>query len=115
MIRATNHARPIFQTTRLAAMHGDEKHGAKKVKMRITAHGFEPKGLTIQANKSVKLVIDVSAAPGCAKTLAIPSLAISKKADETGKVTITIPAQKSGKLLLQCSMAMFKAGIDVTD
>lgn len=119
MIHATNRAALMFNPAmhaRSAAMHGAAEHGQTTVKLKATAKGFEPKNIAIPAGKTVNLVVDVSDAPGCAKSLAIPSLSLSQKADSTGKVTLTIPPQKVGhQLPLQCSMAMFKATITVTD
>ncbi len=86
--------------------------GVQEVAMKVSAYGYEPSNLTIQAGVPVRWVVDGSNASGCTSSIVIPDLRISKILTR-GENIIEFTAPKKGNLAFSCGMGMVRGRFTV--
>lgn len=83
------------------------------VEIKVTDKGFEPSTVEAKKGETVSLKFVRSTKSECLKAINIPSLKISKDLPMNEPVIVNVPADKEGKIVFQCWMAMIKGEIDV--
>ncbi|MEZ4302177.1 MAG: cupredoxin domain-containing protein [Polyangiaceae bacterium] len=83
------------------------------VEIKVTDNGFEPKVVEAKKGETVSLKFIRSTKSECLKAISIPSLKINKDLPMETPVIVNVPADKEGKIVFQCWMAMVKGEIDV--
>ncbi len=84
----------------------------QEVSMKVTAYGYEPSDLTIQAGVPVRWKIDGTGATGCTSVMTIPELNISQGL-RPGENIIEFTAPQQGQLAFMCSMGMVRGSFNV--
>lgn len=83
------------------------------VEIKVTDKGFEPSTVEAKKGETVSLKFVRSTTSECLKAISIPSLKINKDLPMNTPVIVNVPADKEGKIVFQCWMAMVKGEIDV--
>lgn len=83
------------------------------VEIKVTDKGFEPKVVEAKKGETVSLKFVRTTTSECLKAISIPSLKISRDLPMNTPVIVNVPADKEGKIVFQCWMAMVKGEIDV--
>jgi sulfite exporter TauE/SafE len=80
----------------------------------ITANGYSPNDLTVQAGKEVKIHLTNAGGGGCTQAFTIPSMQIQKivPIGRSDTVTFTAPT-KPGTIAFMCSMGMYTGHIHI--
>lgn len=90
-----------------------EAAAGRVVEVKVTDKGFEPNMIEAKKGETVSLRLTRSTSSECLKAMAIPSLNITKDLPLNTPVIVNVKADKEGKIVFQCWMAMFKGEIDV--
>lgn len=90
-----------------------EAPAGRVVEVKVTDKGFEPAQIEAKAGETVSLRFTRETPSECLKAMAIPSLNIKKDLPMNQPVVVNVKADKEGKIVFQCWMAMFKGEIDV--
>ncbi len=83
------------------------------VEIKVTDKGFEPKTVEAKKGETVSLKFVRSTTSECLKAISIPSLKINRDLPMNTPVIVNVPAEKEGKIVFQCWMAMVMGEIDV--
>lgn len=83
------------------------------VEIKVTDKGFEPKTVEAKKGETVSLKFVRSTKSECLKAISIPSLKINRDLPMNTPVIVNVPADKEGKIVFQCWMAMVMGEIDV--
>jgi plastocyanin domain-containing protein len=83
------------------------------VEIKVTDKGFEPSVVEAKKGETVSLKFVRSTTSECLKAISIPSLKINRDLPMNQPVIVNVPADKEGKIVFQCWMAMVKGEIDV--
>lgn len=90
-----------------------ETAAGRIVEVKVTDKGFEPASIEAKKGETISLRFTRSTTSECLKAMAVPSLNIQKDLPLNQPVIVNIPADKEGKVVFQCWMAMFKGEIVV--
>ncbi len=90
-----------------------EAPAGRVVDVKVTDKGFEPAQIEAKTGETVSLRFTRETPSECLKAMAIPSLNIKKDLPVNQPVVVNVKADKEGKIVFQCWMAMFKGEIDV--
>ena len=88
------------------------KTGTQEISMRVTAYGYEPPELTVQAGTPVRWTIDGSEASGCTSGLVVSDLKINQPLKKGSNVFEFTPKIR-GDIAFTCSMGMIRGTIHV--
>lgn len=83
------------------------------VEIKVTDKGFEPSTVEAKKGETVSLKFTRSTTSDCLKAISIPSLNVKRDLPMNTPVIVNVPAEKEGKIVFQCWMAMVKGEIDV--
>jgi plastocyanin domain-containing protein len=83
------------------------------VEIKVTDKGFEPNAVEAKKGETVSLKFVRSTTSDCLKAISVPSLKINRDLPMNTPVVVNVPADKEGKIVFQCWMAMVKGEIDV--
>jgi len=83
------------------------------VEIKVTDKGFEPKTVEAKKGETISLKFIRSTKSDCLKAISIPSLKINRDLPMDTPVIVNVPAEKEGKIVFQCWMAMVMGEIDV--
>lgn len=83
------------------------------VRINVTDKGFEPSTVEAKKGETVSLEFVRSTQSECLKAIAVPSLNVKRDLPMNTPVIVNVPAEKEGKIVFQCWMAMVKGEIDV--
>lgn len=83
------------------------------VEIKVTDKGFEPSTVEAKKGETVSLKFVRSTTSECLKAISVPSLKINRDLPMNTPVIVNVPADKEGKIVFQCWMAMVKGEIDV--
>ena len=90
-----------------------ETAAGRVVEVKVTDKGFEPKTVEAKKGETVSLKFVRSTTSECLKAISIPSLKINRDLPMNTPVIVNVPAEKEGKIVFQCWMAMVMGEIDV--
>jgi plastocyanin domain-containing protein len=88
------------------------ENGEQIVRMAVIGPEFVPSEITVQAGKTVKLIVDGSKAYGCMKYFTIPSQKIDVELN-SGENEFVFTPTASGNIPFSCRMNMAKGVIRV--
>lgn len=83
------------------------------VRINVTDKGFEPSTVEAKKGETVSLEFVRTTQSECLKAIAVPSLNVKRDLPMNTPVIVNVPAEKEGKIVFQCWMAMVKGEIDV--
>ncbi len=99
-----------FQTT--PAPPGASGQPAVVIELKVANDGYIPDVLRAPANQEVSLDLVTDKTYSCARDFVIPALKFYQLLPETGRMTVSIPPQKSGTVMrFTCSMGMYTGQI----
>jgi plastocyanin domain-containing protein len=90
-----------------------EAASGRIVDIAVTDKGFEPSTVAAKKGETVSLRFTRTTQSECLKAITIPSLNIKKDLPMNQPVIANVLADKEGKIVFQCWMAMVKGEIDV--
>lgn len=83
------------------------------VEIKVTDKGFEPSTVEAKKGETVSLKFTRTTTSECLKAISIPSINVKRDLPMNTPVVVNVPADKEGKIVFQCWMAMIKGEIDV--
>ncbi len=86
---------------------------AKKVRIKVTASGYEPSSVQAEAGKPITLVFTRVTDEGCGNKVVLPDFDIERDLPLDQPVEITITPRRAGEFKITCGMKMFKGKIVV--
>ena len=81
---------------------------ADAVRVRVTAHGYEPARVAIPVNRAVTLAFSREASPNCGAEVVFPALGIRRAIPLGGTALVELPAQSAGEIGFACGMGMLR-------
>ena len=81
---------------------------ADAVRVRVTAHGYEPARVAIPVNRAVTLAFSREASPNCGAEVVFPALGIRRAIPLGGTALVELPAQSAGEIGFACGMGMMR-------
>lgn len=83
------------------------------VEIKVTDKGFEPSTVEAKKGETVSLKFTRTTTSECLKAISVPSINVKRDLPMNTPVIVNVPADKEGKIVFQCWMAMVKGEIDV--
>jgi plastocyanin len=102
-----------------APQGGHGAHGAatpvpaNAIQVKVSAAGFTPSRVKVQAGKPVTLAFERTDARNCGDKVVFPSLGIERELPVGQTVTVTVEPPKTGELTFTCGMAMYRGALVV--
>ncbi len=87
--------------------------GIQIVDISVTSNGYSPTHLIVRKDQPVKLNLRSSGAYSCASAFRIPSLGVVKDLQPNGESSVMFTPVKSGQIVFNCSMGMYRGVIEV--
>jgi len=81
------------------------------VRVRITAHGYEPARVEVPAGRPVVLAITRTTEGNCGGRIVFPGLGIEREIAPGGTVVVRLPAQPRGEVRFGCGMGMYRGSV----
>jgi len=112
---AQSAVRPSPGTVRAERVHSHETHAdVQRVAIQVTASGYEPSVLLLEAGVPAELVFTRPDAAGCGDAVQIPALGVGRTALPVGEpVTIRVTPGEPGTYPFYCGMDMLRGELVV--
>ncbi len=88
--------------------------GVQEITLSVQGGTYQPNPIRVKKGIPVRLVADISAMPGCSKSIVMPDFGVRKVVRQGDNIIEFTPSQ-SGKFSFSCSMGMYRGTIVVED
>lgn len=88
---------------------------SRRIEIAVSERGFAPTSVDVDAGEPITLRFTRTSDHGCGTSVAFPDLGITRELPLNASVDVPITAPKTGKVLFQCGMGMFRGRVLVRE